>query len=202
MARPHDYSALPAHPAVSPHYKKARKYGGTTVVADVTCPGCSEVRSFPLYTLREQMKRANFGGHCRACMLKQAREGATRWRKTRYKKGSRWETSAGYIALGSSAIVDAELPMFRAMLKTGGSVLEHRWVMAKHLGRPLRSDECIDHRDGNKTNNEIDNLRIYVRGKNQEGSCNGHGTYYHEWQMAERKVRALKKKLADAHAKA
>lgn len=77
-----------------------------------------------------------------------------------------------------------------------GFVFEHRWVMAKRLGRPLASTECVDHMDGNKTNNHVSNLRLYVRGKHQPGSCPGHGTYYHEWQMAERRIRVLEAELA------
>lgn len=73
----------------------------------------------------------------------------------------------------------------------GGFVLEHRWNMAKSLGRPLRADECVDHMDGIKTNNDPANLRIYLKGKQQPGSCHGYGTYYHEWQMAEARNRLL-----------
>jgi hypothetical protein len=45
--------------------------------------------------------------------------------------------------------------------------------------------------DGIKGNNAIENLRIYVRGKQQPGSCPGYGTYYHEWQMALVRIREL-----------
>lgn len=86
--------------------------------------------------------------------------------------------------------------MFRAMQNRSNAVAEHRWVMAKQLGRPLRSNECVDHRDGIKANNDPENLRIYIRGKNQEGSSNGYGTYYHEWQMALARIRELEAKLA------
>jgi hypothetical protein len=77
------------------------------------------------------------------------------------------------------------------MKASGSQVFEHRWVMAKHLGRALHSFEWVDLMDGNKGNNDISNLRIYLNGKNEPGSGNGYGTYYHEWQMAERRVREL-----------
>jgi len=70
--------------------------------------------------------------------------------------------------------------------------------MALHLGRPLTSRECVDHLDGNKQNNAIENLRIYVKGKQQPGSTYGYGTYYHEWQMALTKIRELEAQLKPA----
>lgn len=63
--------------------------------------------------------------------------------------------------------------------------------MAKHLGRALLTRERVDHRDGDRQNNNIANLRMYISGKNQEGSCPGYGTYYHEWQLAEKRIREL-----------
>jgi hypothetical protein len=124
-----------------------------------------------------------------------ARAGHLRWHKRRFKDGAKWISGAGYVMLGVSEIADSDLPLFRAMLNKGGALAEHRFVMAKALGRPLRRDEAIDHMDGNKTNNDPANLRIYVVGKNQPGSLNGHGTYYHEWQMAECRNRLLQLEL-------
>lgn len=39
-------------------------------------------------------------------------------------------------------------------------VLEHRHIMAQHLGRPLRKDEIVHHKDGNRLNNNLENLEV------------------------------------------
>ena len=44
-----------------------------------------------------------------------------------------------------------------------GYVLEHRKVVENSLGRYLKQNEIVHHKDGDKHNNSIDNLEIMTR---------------------------------------
>ncbi len=180
---------LPAHPAINPDFERRSLYGRPKALcAELICPHCGIRRWCTVSVIKQQLKRTTFNGQCRTCGTRRNREGHFQWAKR--KGGRRAVNSNGYVVLGPTWVEAEDLPLFRAMQNKNG-LFEHRFVMAKHLGRPLRSNECIDHMDGNKTNNAIKNLRIYRRGKQDPGSGNGWGTFYHEWQMAEARIREL-----------
>lgn len=63
----------------------------------------------------------------------------------------------GYVRTG----VTHDDPLW-IMADRHGYVPEHRLVMARHLGRPLTSNESVHHKDGNRQNNDIDNLQLRV----------------------------------------
>jgi hypothetical protein len=49
------------------------------------------------------------------------------------------------------------------MAKSNGCVFVHRLVMSEKIGRPLTKDEHVHHIDGNKLNNNIENLMLVTR---------------------------------------
>lgn len=167
-------------------------------MVDLRCPRCDKIRSVPAVDTRREMKRPNFMGYCRRCALDSLSEGAHRWiRKKRSKIPVNGRHKSGYVTVLPEGVDDKFLPIYKAMQRSGQPVLEHRIVMARALGRPLTSAECVDHMNGDKTDNRLENLRLYVRGKNQPGSTPGHGTYYHEWQTEKRRADLAESKLLE-----
>lgn len=67
-------------------------------------------------------------------------------------RGEKWVSRDGY-----ALIPGQENHPFA---RVDGSVLEHRLVMEKHLGRFLQEHEIVHHIDGNRQNNDISNLEL------------------------------------------
>jgi hypothetical protein len=47
----------------------------------------------------------------------------------------------------------------------GKEVLEHRYVMEQHMGRPLQEDEVVHHINKDRLDNRIENLQLMQRGE-------------------------------------
>lgn len=62
-----------------------------------------------------------------------------------------------------------------------GKVMEHVFVMAEHIGRPLNKNECVHHKDRDRTNNSIDNLLLMTLSEHAKlHQMEDNGVIYHE----------------------
>lgn len=51
-------------------------------------------------------------------------------------------------------------PIAAPMAQSSGYVFEHRLVVARSVGRPLRSDETVHHINGDRLDNRLENLQL------------------------------------------
>lgn len=110
-------------------------------------------------TLRQWMKGRNFDGRCRDCgqSKRTRRERATSTSTTNGRRVG----GGGYVELRFAHIADVDVPLFDALRGVGKFVLEHRWVMAKQLGRVLLPAENVHHKNGDKEDNRLENLELW-----------------------------------------
>ena len=113
------------------------------------CPVCDEGRWLRIDATRNK----DFSGMCRKCHNKFTSpigEDHPRWKggtitKWGYKCVKLYPNDPHYLAMSKSHT---------------DYVLEHRIVMARHLGRSLKSTEVVHHLNGDRADNRIENLEL------------------------------------------
>ena len=145
------------------------------------CEDCGAERWVCLCHLRRGGSR-----RCRSCqqrrnppprMLREAHPGWT---------GGRRVTAQGYVQVRLAP----DDPLITMGDKRDARVLEHRIVMARHLGRPLRRDEQVHHVNGDKLDNRIGNLELL--------SSRDHTQAHHrEVERLKARIRELERLLQD-----
>lgn len=69
-------------------------------------------------------------------------------------KGGRRINRQGYVIV----VIEEKNPFISMATKKGRVILEHRLIMAEKLNRPLISSEIVHHIDGDRKNNDSNNL--------------------------------------------
>ena len=122
--------------------------------------------------LRNGIPRAH---RCHRCTAKLNKHTWTRGEGTPAWKGGRIIDADGYIKLWLS-----QDDFFYPMANNKGYVLEHRLVMAKHLGRCLQGWEKVHHKDGIKDHNEYSNLELTTLGSHTIEHSKGYRDGYQQ----------------------
>lgn len=123
------------------------------MIINRTCPRCYSSERIPVGEIRSALRIGTLSGYCRGCVRivlapeKRQRKGnaSPHW------KGGRRITPRGYIMLHCP-----NHPMAQ-----NGYVQEHRLVMEAHWGRYLLPTEMVHHKNGNKSDNRLENLELW-----------------------------------------
>lgn len=87
-----------------------------------------------------------------------------------YRKGKNFFIdSDGYKRIYIYSLPKEDWKLARESTSHRFAIHEHRFVMAKHLGRPIRTFEIVHHKNGVRTDNRIENLEVLVKGKHPRG---------------------------------
>lgn len=115
---------------------------------DRRCIVCGEVHPVLLSRLKLTVRNGTYTGACKSCRATLRRgEHHPNW------KGGQYLDSAGYVR---------ELCKDHPYAFRDGYVLQHRLVMEERLGRYLEPNETVHHKDGNRQNNDPDNLELWT----------------------------------------
>ena len=77
------------------------------------------------------------------------------------RKGESWDGNTHKGSFGYILVYVSPNDFFYPMCNNNGYVMEHRLVMARHLGRCLHRWEVVHHKNHIKDDNRIENLQLF-----------------------------------------
>lgn len=153
--------------------------GGNKV--PITCGICKITR--PVMVSKVNFHKSKFTGCHISC-----------WGRARFNRdgGGITKNGDGYLFAHRNTFNNSQIFVLDGMFN-GSYVIQHRAVMAIHLGRPLKEDELVHHLDGNRSNNDISNLRLLKVTRHHKGHGDDYYQLYQESIMTIRMLLSLLK---------
>ena len=139
--------------------------------------GIAKIKGCAPCTVSYHLKNSGItrtGKEAQQLALKKGRANWIPGEKHFWWKGGRFKTD-GYIAVKLEPD-----NFFYPMAWHKGYVLEHRLVMAQHLGRCLEPWEKVHHKDGIRNHNEYTNLKLTVAGRHSKEHSRGYRDGYRQ----------------------
>ncbi len=118
---------------------------------------------------------------CRTCSIKSSERNEKISASLRRDKSPKWKGGTYIHGDGYNMVYLDSNDFFFPMISGNNHVLEHRLVMAKHLGRCLQTFERVHHKNGNRQDNRIENLELI--GSQGEHSLSHSKGYRHGYQQ-------------------
>jgi len=113
------------------------------------------------------------------------------------ERGSNWKGGKAKRNDGYIQITLSPNNFFYPMTSKKHSVLEHRLIMAQHLGRCLHPWELVHHKDGIRDHNALPNLTLTTRGSHNIEHNKGYRDGYQEGYLDGQngKIEELRKEI-------
>ena len=162
------------------------------MLVPVTCGHCHDERLIEAPKARGP-KSAKFAGLCQFCGGTIKFSGIIgsqhpAWKGGRFRSGGYWYFNLPALSGRARELADA---MPRKGWKDHHIIGEHRLVMALHLDRPLSPRDIVHHKNGDKTDNRIENLELTTHADHRRLDVK----YYQLWQEALAKIAELETEL-------
>ena len=124
-----------------------------------TCESCRNVYRVRFNASKDQIKKSRFcSNRCRGYGVKPNKETRRKMSKS-HTKDKHWNWRGGRRKALGYVMVKGSPKKYKQ---------EHRLIMEKHLKRKLRTDEIVHHKNGNKSDNRIENLEVMTKSEHHK----------------------------------